>query len=763
MQPFRRAVAVILLLTPPALLGQSNVVGSPGPRPTPARVAPGVELGALQVTARVVDGVATTELRQTVHNRGRRPAEANWILPLPPGASTDRFTMMVNGARVEGEVLDAARARGVYEQIVRRQRDPGLLEYAGAGCLRARIFPIPPRGEAVVEVRFRQVLPETGGLFHWRYPLRAPQVGSLRPSRMSIDLVVTSKKPIKNVFSPLGGVDVIRKGDHDARVSLELAAGQLPDRDLSVFYGLSEGEFGLNLLTYRKAGKLGYFMLMLAPKQEWDATETLHKAIQFVLDTSGSMQGRKIEQARKALRFFVQSLEPTDHFNVIPFSTEARPFFRSPVPASPEHVRQALDKIAGIHARGGTNIEDGLQTALATDLPEGVVPMTVFLTDGLPTVGTTDVSQLLTKLAVANTHQHRIFVLGVGNDVNTHLLDKVAERTRGVRDYLGEQEDLELKTGALFTKLSHPVLTDVEVRIDGLETTAITPTRLPDLFKGSRVLVLGRYEGAGQRAVRLRGSVRGAAKEIIYEGAFPAASSEHDFLPALWAERRVAVLLDAIRLNGRTAELTREVTRLGREYGIVTPFTSHLIVEETVRLGAARQRRGRRGVPGARGPSTPGPSGAGPTSGPRGAPVGGATTPLAEAERARRRLNDLGKHESGARAVADSKRILTGSDDFFMGGSRRKAAPGSPATKKKGVAQLTRRVKGRTFYVVKGVWVDAGYKASMKAKIRVIEAFSTEYFELLRKHPQLAPFVSFAERVRVVWGDEVIEIAASKA
>src|SRR5690606_13681684 len=244
-----------------------------------------------------------------------------------------------------------------------------------------------------------------------------------------------------------------------------------------------------------------------SPKHDWPEPRNQRRIVQFVLDTSGSMQGEKIAQARNALRFFVESLRPADLFNVVPFSTEARPFLPAPVPATPENLATARERIAAVEARGGTNIDEALAVALAaradTTAAAGTqdVPIVVFLTDGLPTVGETDAETLLKTVAERNTASARVFVFGVGSDVHTKLLDGIAEKTRGDRDYVREGEDIEVKTSALFTKLSHPVLTDVTLHFDGLEVFDVEPKQLPDLFKGSRLVVLARYRGEGHHAV----------------------------------------------------------------------------------------------------------------------------------------------------------------------------------------------------------------------------------------------------------------------
>lgn len=733
----------------------------PQPMPRDQRWQPPLEVCLLQVHASITDGAATTELQQTIANRSAQMQEATWLLPLPPGASADRFTMTVNGKETEGEVLDQHRARQVYEEIVRKRRDPGLLEYLGCGMLRARVFPIPPNGEVLVKVRYTELLPASAGITTWRFPLRSAFADGLGPQKLSLLVELSSQTPIKNVYSPLDGLDIVRDGDRRAKASLEVVRGQMPSRDLSLHYGLGEQDFGLHLLTHQK-GSDGFFLMLLSPKRDWPAQSHIVRSINLVLDTSGSMNGEKIEQARGAVRTFLGSLSDKDYFNVIPFSTEARPFFAQPVLANKDNVATALQKVAELAARGGTNIEDALQQALrgatpdcykGTTGPITMVPITVFLTDGQPTVGTTNVDQLLEQAGKNNAEKARIFVFGVGSDVNTRLLDTLAQQSRGDRDYVLPGENIELKTDGLFQKLTGPVMTDIKLVCDGIDIQDQQPGQLADLFKTSTLTICGRYRGAGHKAIRLSGNVGGQRHEYVFEGDFSADCKQHDWLPTLWAQRKIATLLDAIRLNGQQHELVAEVTRLGKEFGIVTPFTSHLILEEGQQLAqfrgfsgddfflganpaadSARLRAewGRAGVPAA---------------------AGGAVEAKdldagarKEAEVAKARLNAPAP-QTGAAAVEQSLSVLalsTAGADRGAGDSR--------------MALTHCRIGDHQFFLVGGVWVDAAFTAAMQAKVQKVEAFSDAYFELLRQRPQLAKVLAFSTRIVVVDGDAVFEV-----
>lgn len=778
--------------------------------------AQGVRATQTRVDVAIVDGIATVELALGLRNDGARIGEADWVLPLPEGAVADGFTTRIGDQKpIRGEVLDANRARQVYESIVRRRRDPGLLEYSGRGCLRARLFPIPPGEDAEVRIRWRQVLPELGGLVRWSHPVAGTGIDGRPPESVTFAVKVQSSTPIRTVLSPTPGAEALVIDEHHAVASFEPAPGQALPKELALYYGLSEEAFGLHLLAQRiDAQKDGHFALLVSPKRDWDDADVPPRAVTFVLDVSGSMKGQKIEQAKGALRQFLNGLRPVDRFDVVPFSTAPEPFFGAPVEASAENVHKALQRVDGLEARGGTNLEGALTQGLPkTDAGSDAVPMCVLLSDGLPTVGQTDVTALreLAKKLVTE-RDARVFVLGVGHDVHTVLLDDIVEAGRGIRQYVRPDEDIEEKASDLLVKIGRPVLTDLELVIDGAEVSRMSPNRLPDLFAGSRLVVTGRYAKPGQHAVRLRGRVGDVEREYVFDAAFPATETTNDFVPKLWATRRVATLLDEIRRNGQHAELLEEVRALGTEFQIVTPYTSHLVVEEAlgVRLppvvpnpggGGGRPGTGGPASPGPAGPATPGPAGPatgggfGRYHGPGDAippnAGGGARTATpnltalgaklqsagvlpkdakpAEVEKLARQvaremqqsaqgLSALGKQASGARAVDDSvylARLLgtaSGSDQFFMG-----SRAADPAAR---IARLfVRKVDERVFRLREGIWTDATYDPEKPPaeSIRVV-AFSDEYFELLREHPELAKYAALSDRMKIVLGDTLVEI-----
>lgn len=766
---------VPLLLTIP-LAAQGLLITADPPvhgQPMPAISLPRPHTGPIvrvmrtAVRAAIQDGVATTVIEQTFRNEGGRDAEGTWFLPLPAGAVADGFKMIVGGKEIAGEVLDAGQARGIYEQIVRQRRDPGLLEYAGEGLLRARIFPIPAQGEVGVTVRLRQVLQPTGGVYEWKWPLRAAQFGDCGNGPIVLDVKIKSQTPLSTVIAPYANAEIRRHGDREASVSLEAQTQQL--EDLKVLYGLSEQEFGLHMLPWRDAGNPGYFAMLLSPPRDLDKAKMPRRCVQFVVDTSGSMAGDKIEQAKAALRTFLRSLRSEDVFQVVTFASAVQTFFDTPQRATTENLDAAQKRIDQLQAMGGTNISGALQQALEAALPgadsDGPwLPQIVFVTDGQPTMGITDPRQILQLTQQVDRRAMRVFALGVGDEIDVRLIDDLVQQHHGARDFVRNKEKIEVKVDALCQKISRPALTDVEVRCDGLDAFDVHPARTGDLFCGEMLQVVGRYRDSGLRKVRVRGKQHGVDKEFVFEVDFPALAEQHTFVPTLWARQHVASLLDAIRRTGQKQELVDEVRKLATRYGIVTPYTSQLIVEEGMRLAGGRrladlpfdsnQWDSAVGVAGGAGGAYGGPAArAGGVSGPGAPDPSGPTTGGPPTKPVAQPLASLGRARTGAEAVEES--LVTSGDDFYIGSTRREFKKDGRALDGKSGA-LVRNAAGRTFVVIGQDLVEQGLPADWQKQVVVIETFSDAYFALLKQNSKLREILALGDRIVFRDGERIV-------
>ena len=654
----------------------------------PGERVPPLSVKYHRVKVEISGQVARTSVDQVFVNPSDRDIEGTYIFPVPEGASVSDFAMFIGNERVRGEILDGAEARRIYEGIVRRMKDPGLLEYIGRNLFRARVYPIPARGEKRVQISYTEVLKAENGLVKYLYPLNTEKFSRDPLGDVGISVRISSPVPIVNVYSPSHKVSVRKDAAGSALVGYE-AKDVRPDKDFLVYYSLSKDDVGLSFLSWEGADG-GYFMFLAAPRFAAPGEKVVAKNIVLVLDSSGSMSGTKMRQAREAARFVLNHLGTGDEFTLVDFDDGVTAFSEGLVPATAENVGRALKFVDAIEDTGGTNINDALLAALAR-MRNGDRPgYVLFLTDGLPTAGTTDTADILKNVGRANALRSRIFVFGVGDDVNTELLDRLSSDHRGTSVYIGETEDLERALSGFYEKISSPLLSDLAVDFQGIETSQVYPRALPDLFKGSQLVLVGRYRGRGPLKAVLTGRSGRQEKRFVLENVKTETGERYDFLPRLWATRRIGYLLEEIRLRGSNPELVEEIRRLGLKYGIVTPYTSFLVTEkEALRFDAAAPEA-REAV--------------------LGGVVGGAG-----AVRAAKATQVLKLEDRAAQAV--SERILYKED--------------------------------KTFYLKDGVWTDSEYTEG--ARLTEIAFDSDEFYKLLAAKPGLGKYLSVARDLIVVY------------
>ena len=548
-----------------------------------------------KVTITIDDQVATTHVEQTFRNHTDRPLEVTYVFPLPKGASLDHFSMWVEGKEVKGEIIEAAQAKQVYTDIVRRTQDPGLLEYLGNNLAQLKAFPIPAHGDQKVGLSFQSVAGSDNGTVEFVYPLKTDGKATATLEDFSITATIKSQHGVTNVYSPTHAITLKRTNDKEVIVDFDKNQALL-DKDFQLYYSTGEADVGLTLLTHRPvAAEDGYFTLLLSPKVEMDKEAVVPRDMVLVLDTSGSMRGVKMEQARKAMKFCLENLGAKDRFALIHFATTVNKYRGELLDASSDQLAQAGKWVDKLEATGGTAINDAMAAALGYRTNDAGRSFTiVFFTDGMPTVGETNIDKILANIQAKNNANTRIFTFGVGDDVNATFLDSIADKTRALSTYVRPQEDIEAKVSGLYSKISNPVLTNLKLTAtNGVELSEIYPPELPDLFHNNQLIVMGRFSGKGPAAVKLEGMVGMEKKEFVYDVTLPEKTNDsHAFVEQLWARRKVGFMLDQIRANGEKPELVTEVTALAKKYGITTPYTSYLIVPDAAVPVAGRQPMG---------------------------------------------------------------------------------------------------------------------------------------------------------------------------
>src|SRR6516165_5909534 len=542
-----------------------------------------------QVTITINDQVAVTKIEQTFRNHTDRQLEATYVFPVPKGASVKEFTMEVNGKIEKGELVEADKARQIYTSIVQRTLDPGLLEYLGNNLFQVKVFPVPPKsvnnGDQKITITYNSIANADNGLVEYVYPLKTDGKAVSTLEKFTLKVDVKSQHPIQNIYSSSHAITMVRPNEKTATISFEKDQAVL-DRDFQLFYTAGAKDIGVTALVHRPtADQNGYFMMLASPRAKLSHDQKIPRDMVLVLDTSGSMRGKRMVQARNALKVCLANLGPNDRFALINFATTVNKYKESLLPASKVELEKAKKWVDALEATGGTAIDDALATALNyRSKDEGRTFNIVFFTDGRPTIGETNTDVILANFAKRNTYSTRVFTFGVGDDVNASMLDKLAADSRAIATYVRESEDIETRVTSLLGKISNPVLANLKLSVNsGVSLNEVYPPQLPDLFHGTQLVVLGRFTGNGHAAIKLSGNVGKETREFVYEINFPEKTGEDkSFVEDLWARRKVGYLLDQIRLNGEKKELKDEVVTLAKKYGITTPYTSYLIVPDAV-------------------------------------------------------------------------------------------------------------------------------------------------------------------------------------
>ncbi len=654
-----------------------------------------------------VDGhMARVEIEERFRNDGPTVAEGSYFYPLPGEAVFQNFSLWIGEQEIRGEMLSADQARGVYEDIVRRRKDPALLTLARHGLVRARVFPIEPGATRKVVLRYTQLLARAGDVLRLRYAM-GDRGGA---GSMSFRLDVAHADQYGTPYSPTHRLETHRTGD---RVTITLP----PDAsgDVELLLPLQHGFVGTTLLTHAPLGEDGYFMLLVAPPAE-ETGAAMPRDVTLVVDISGSMSGPKLEQAKAALRQTLSTLAPADRFRLIAFASSVREFRPGLTSATRESLADANRFLDGLSADGGTNIAGALDAALDGQHTEGRLPVVVFLTDGLPSVGE-QLPDRIAERAASRLAGARIFTVGIGHDVNTYLLDRLALEGHGSVEYVAPDASVEMAVGAIAAKIRHPALVNLRIGDSPVTVADASPAQLPDLFYGEELVVLGRYRGHGTGDVVVTGERNGRRERFAVHADFPTSSSDNDFIPRLWASRRVGDLTRQIRLEGGNAALIAQVRDLGLRYGILTEYTSYLVQEPTPLAGPVPVTRLM----------------------PAAAPATGQTGQAAfEDARASAKLSSTNSLDAADAASSTRLAELRGRDDR------------GPAS---------RAVAGRLFLKRGEIWTDAAHYDSLK--VTAVAPFSDAYFALIRALPEIAPWLKVGDEVLIAGRRVSIRIAPS--
>ena len=718
---------------PTASLAQGIIIPRPCPETRPCPVpGPGViQRTSSQVRVELADRVLRYQVTETFRNRGGLIGEADYIFPMPAGAAFEALELEIDGELVSGETMPADQARRIYEDIVRRNRDPALVEYMGRGMLRTRIFPIQPGEEKRVVVRFQSVAEREGSALRVDYlrgsgpraepfgiprphpvPLPAPMPrrgidddvanrgavqGASQESGNLFTLVYTNRDEFGSPYSP---THELRVNDRGARREVT-ASGDAPQ--VTILLPLRRtNAASVTVLPYAPGSEDGFALITVTPPAV--TPRSTPRDLTFVVDVSGSMRGQKIEQARAAGRQMLASLGPQDRFRIIDFSTDVRTFASGFTTATRRNIDEATRYLDDLRPEGSTNISGALEEALETTVDDSRMPIVFFVTDGEPTIGERDADRIA-ALAARLRGRARVFTFGVGSDVNAALVEQLAVDGRGTAQFVRPDESVERAVSLVASRITTPVVTDVRIRAEGVRLTKMHPILPADIFAGQDLILFARFTGNGDGRIIVDGRTAEGPVTWTERVRFPERERRNSFVARLWATQRTGWLSAERRRNGPSRELDDELRDLGTRYGIPTELSSYLVLEPgmqtpTRRLGSAQLDQvvvtgaatGRRDAPSA-------------------APV--------PAEAKKEGQFEMAKAAAAQRVATTLSAADSVSADF------------SGAT--------TRRVGTRTFTLSGATWTDSRYTAAMHT-VRV-KPYSAAYFALLERLDDLrAPF-----------------------
>jgi Ca-activated chloride channel family protein len=791
--------AFALLLAPTWGRGQGIIID----RRPHIPLARAFEIREVTVDARVRDQVAEVQVSQTFHNPGSWELESEYLFPMPDDGAIQNFVLMVDGRELPGRLLPKEEARRIYEEVVRSKRDPALLEYMGRGLFRTSVFPIPPGADRKVTLRYTQLLRRDRDVVEFTYPFGTQKFTAKPIQRLSLTMSIDSRDPIKSLYSPSHDVEIRRSGDYQANIRL-VQHDITPTTDFRLVYTLSDGALGASVLSYRPSeSDDGYFLLLASPKVRPPDARPQPKTVVFVLDRSGSMSGKKIEQARNALKFVLDNLRDDDLFNIVAYDDRVETYKPELQRYSRDARSEAVRFVENIQPGGSTNIDGALRTALGLLQDDSRPNYVLFLTDGLPTAGETRENAIAENGRSANKAHARLFAFGVGHDVNARLLDRLSGGNGGASEYVRPDEDIEAHVSRFYSKLTSPALTGISIEMASTDLNRTYPRDVPDLFEGGQLVWVGRYRQSGRTEVVVRGKVGGERQEFRFPAELAGAGrgTAYDFVERLWAVRRVGFIIDQVDLHGKSRELVDELVALSTKYGILTPYTSFL-ADERVRLydRAANSSRALESLD--RLGEVNGSQGVGQrankqaylsadkavaTEAEARSALRSEAAPSAPAAPAAGPAGAGGYAYGGVRSGGASGRPLSGNQAGLgnglgrgrgMGGRPGEVpaiqAPNAPARG----AQMTlakdaegnaiavanvRQLGNKTFYRRNGRWVDSEVKPEDEAKATDIEQFSDDYFRLARaQDAQMNQYLTFEEPVTVNLNGRVYRINVAK-
>ena len=565
------------------------------------RVVVPFRISNYQINVNIKNQSSRTEIEQIFVNPNHFEVDGIYIFPLANNAMASGFNFSIDGAgrHLKGKILTAEEARYVYEESVEDAANNPFLKYVGTRAFAIRILGIPANEECQIRFSYSQMLLIGSVFAKYEHPLSLTKVTDASIQNFKISINIKSDFTIRWISSP--SHEMVSDGEK----SFTYEGKDLNvNRDFAFEYIVSDRRFGLGLVAHRgDVDEVGYFMLFISPKYQQELlANTVPKDVIFVLDRSERMAGEKIHRAKEILQSCISKLTFRDRFSILAFNSDVMSLDTEngwEDQLNPTVLNELLDvrfnrkeasvSINDIEPGGRSNIENALITALQSGAAPNRPRIIVCLTDGNGTDRIASADRIRKNIAEANAQQSRIFVFGIGDDANMYLLDGLAADNGGTHHRLQSNEDIEVAVSSFLKNVNDPVLTNIGIYFEDIVTEDVYPQELPDFLSHEQITLIGRYKrhdrGRGRTHLELRGHINGEVHDFSTDVLFDESPYRYDFLPRLWAQRKIAVLIDEIEQDGSSRELIQEVQRLSEKYGLLTPYTGFDLHSADIQAG----------------------------------------------------------------------------------------------------------------------------------------------------------------------------------
>ena len=574
------------------------------------------------VKAEISGFLSRVNVTQEFENPFKEKIEAIYTFPLPQNAAVDDMTMTIGNRVVKGKILPREEAQAVYEAAKSNGQVASLLNQERPNIFTQSVANILPGEQIKITISYVETLKYEAGAYEFVFPMvvgpryipgqpngekrgngfapdttQVPDASRITPKMapagfrsghdVSLDIQLDAGLLIDALDSKTHPIDIERPDARSAHIRLKEAA-TIPNKDFVLRYDVAGGSIQDAILTHR-SDKGGFFTMILQPPDRVAVQDVTPKELVFVLDTSGSMEGFPIEKAKETMKLAMDSLYPSDTFNLITFAGNTDILFPHPVPATKENIRKAQLLLSGRGGSGGTEMMTAIKAALEPSDNQDHVRIVCFMTDGY-------VGNDMEIISEIQKHSNaRVFGFGIGESVNRFLLDKMAEAGRGEVEYVGLNDDGSAAARRFHERIRNPLLTDISIDWNGLPVADVYPQRIPDLFSAKPLILSGRFTSPANGTIRLKGKVAGNDFVRDIPVSFPETMASHDVLSSLWARRRIDDLMSqdyAGAQSGRMKpDLKQTITQVGLEYRLMTQFTSFVAVEEMIVTDGNQPRR----------------------------------------------------------------------------------------------------------------------------------------------------------------------------